>query len=344
MSHGHPVGGFLVQTRLLIGITLSLAVLAGGTLGYYWLEGWDLFDSLYMTIITVTTVGFGEVRPLSPEGRTFTMVLLLVGVGIILYLMTTMTQMVVEGKIREALGRRSVQKHIRSMRGHFIVCGYGRIGSQVAQMLRENGVKTVIVDSSDRIRDRLTEANQEFIFGSATEDECLMAAGIDRARGLVASVSSDADNVFITLTAKGMNPNLMVIARATEPGSELKLKRAGADKVVSPYFIGARRIAQMVIRPTVADFVDLTFHTSDMALRMEELTVGPKAELVGVTLMDSGIRKNLDVIVLAIKKPGGGMVFNPPASTVVEVGDTLVTMGPRQSMNRLGQMADAVED
>lgn len=330
-----------MQARLIIGISLSLAILIGGTVGYCLLEGWSLFDSLYMTIITVTTVGFGEVRPLSPLGRSFTIILLLFGVGIILYLMTTMTQMVVEGKIREALGRRSVQKHIRAMRGHFIICGYGRIGSQVAHMLRENGIQTVIVDSSEKVRSRLTEANQDFIFGSATEDESLMDAGIDRARGLVASVSSDADNVFITLTAKGMNPDLFVIARATEPGSEIKLKRAGADKVVSPYFIGARRIAQMVIRPTVADFVDLTFHSSDMALRMEELKVGPNAELAGVTLMDSGIRKNLDVIVLAVKKANGGMIFNPPAHTVVEAGDTLVTMGPRDSMNKLGQMADS---
>lgn len=330
-----------MQGRVLIGIALTLAIMIGGTLGYHFIEGWSLFESLYMTTITVTTVGFGEIRPLSHVGRILTMALMAFGVGIVLYLITTFSQMVVEGQLRQILGRRNVEKHIRSLRDHFIICGYGRIGSQVAKMLSERGHKTVIVDSSQDMRIRLENSGQDYIFGSATEDESLFKAGIERAKGLVASVSSDADNVFITLTAKGIRPDLFVIARATEPGSELKLKRAGADKVVSPYFIGARRIAQMVIRPTVADFVDLTFHGTDqVALRMEEMKVGPKAELAGVSLMDSGIRHKLDIIVLAVKKTNGGMIFNPPAHTVVEAGDTLVTMGPSESMNKLGDMVD----
>ena len=187
--------------------------------------------------------------PLSETGRVLTLALMIFGVGIVLYLITTFSQMVVEGKLRQILGRRNVEKHIRSLRDHFIICGYGRIGSQVARMLGDNGYKTVIVDNHPDIGRRLENSGQDFFYGSATEDDSLLKAGIERAKGLVATVSSDADNVFITLTAKGMNPDLFVIARATEPGSELKLRRAGADKVVSPYFIGARRIAQMVMRP-----------------------------------------------------------------------------------------------
>ena len=330
-----------IRGRIILGIALSLAIVAGGTLGYHFIEGWSLFESLYMTAITVTTVGFGEIRPLSETGRVLTLALMIFGVGIVLYLITTFSQMVVEGKLRQILGRRNVEKHIRSLRDHFIICGYGRIGSQVARMLGDNGYKTVIVDNHPDIGRRLENSGQDFFYGSATEDDSLLKAGIERAKGLVATVSSDADNVFITLTAKGMNPDLFVIARATEPGSELKLRRAGADKVVSPYFIGARRIAQMVMRPTVADFVDLTFHGTDEALRMEEMKVGPRAELAGVSLMDSGIRHKLDIIVLAVKKTSGGMIFNPPAHTVVEAGDTLVTMGPSSSMNQLNKMVDS---
>lgn len=330
-----------MQGRVFLGIALTLTIMIAGTLGYHFIEGWNFFESLYMTAITVTTVGFGEIRPLSQTGRILTMALMAFGVGIVLYLITALSQMVVEGQLRQILGRRNVEKHIRSLRDHFIICGYGRIGSQVARMLSEKGHQTVIVDNNTDTTRRLENSGQDYIFGSATEDESLLKAGIERAKGLVASVSSDADNVFITLTAKGMNSDLFVIARATEPGSELKLRRAGADKVVSPYFIGARRIAQMVIRPTVADFVDLTFHGTDQeALRMEEMKVGPKAELAGVSLMDSGIRHKLDIIVLAVKKTSGGMIFNPPAHTVVEAGDTLVTMGPSESMNQLSEMVD----
>lgn len=310
-----------------------------GTLGYRWIEDYSWLEAIYMTIITVTTVGFGEVRPLSSAGRVFTMVLMLMGVGTILYLLTTLTQLVVEGKLRQIMGRRSLERAIRSLKDHYIVCGYGRIGALVTEMILDSDREVVVIDNNEEATRRLEDAGIHYVLGSATEDESLLAAGVERARGLIATVSSDADNVYIVLTAKDMRPDIFIIARATEPGSERKLKHAGADKVVSPYFIGARRIAQTVLRPSVADFIDLTFHsTTDQPLRMEELTVGPQTELAGVSLKDSGIRQKLDLIVLAVKKTDGTMRFNPPADTVVEVGDTLIAMGPGSSMSKLAKI------
>ncbi len=330
--------------RLGISIGLVVLILLAGALGYHLIEGWGFLDALYMTVIGVTTVGFGEVHPLGPAGRVFTMVMLFTGVGTVLYILSAMTQTVVEGKLREVMGRRSQLRQIRALKGHYIVCGYGRIGALVTDMLRENGQKVVVVESSEEITRYLEEERVLYVLGSATEDETLFAAGIDRARGLVATVSSDADNVFIVLSAKQIRPDLLVIARATEPGSERKLKRAGADKVVSPYFIGARRIAQTVLRPSVADFIDLTFHSSDIALQMEELKVGRGTELAGLALKDTGIRQKLNLIILAIKKADGAMTFNPGADTVIDAGDTLIALGTRGSMLKLAEMLGHPEE
>ncbi len=328
-----------MKRSIQLGLAFSLGVLAFGTMGFHWLEQYSWLEALYMTVITVTTVGYGEVRPLNDLGRLFAMVLILLGVGTILYILTASTQFMVEGKLRDILGRRSVERAIRSLKDHYIVCGYGRIGALVAEMLLDAGRQVVIIDSDDEVTRRLEQEGFNYVLGSATEDEMLLEAGIERAQGLVATVSSDADNVYIVLTAKDMLPGLFVIARATEPGSERKLRHAGADKVVSPYYIGARRIAQTVIRPSVADFIDLTFHgTTDQPLRMEEMSVGAGAKLVGVSLLDSGLRQKLDLIVLAIKKTDGDMRFNPPADTVVEVGDTLIAMGPAASMSKLAKL------
>ncbi len=320
----------------MVGSILFFGVLIIGTLGFHWIEDWSLLDSLYMTAITVTTVGYGEVNPLSPGGRFFALLIIFTGVGTVFYILTAMTQLVVEGQLRELMGRRHLQRQIRHLKNHYIICGYGRIGALVADMLREQNVDTVVLETSEDITRRLEERGQHYVLGSATEDEGLIAAGIERAAGLVATVSSDADNVFIVLSAKQIMPNLFVIARATELGTERKLKRAGADKVVSPYFIGARRIAQTVIRPSVADFVDLTFHGGDMGLQMEELELGEGAELAGLPLKDTGIRQQFNMIILAVKKANGTMLFNPEADTIIEVGDTLITLGTHDSMKELG--------
>jgi voltage-gated potassium channel len=323
---------------ILLGIFISLSVLVGGSLGYHFIEGWDLWDSLYMTVITVTTVGYGETNPLSHTGRVFTVLLIFTGVGTVFYMITLVTEMVVEGKLHDIMGRRSLERHIRALEGHYIICGYGRIGRLVTQMLLEQGLSVVVVEMHEPTLRRLQEDGILCVEGSATEEEALFHAGIERAKGLVATVSSDADNVYIVLTAKGIRPDLFVIARATKLGSEIKLKRAGADKVVSPYYIGARRIAQTVLRPSVADFVELTYHSTDKSLRMEELRVGPGTELDGVALKDSGIRANLDLIVMAVRTKDGQMMFNPSANTIIHEGDVLVTIGSHDSLVKLDKI------
>jgi voltage-gated potassium channel len=329
-------------SRVLISIFFVLTILVGGTLGYHFIEGWSLVDAFYMTAITVTTVGFGETHPLGPLGRVFTVLLMFTGMGTVFYVITMLTQVVVEGKLRQILGRRTLERHIRELKDHYIICGYGRIGHMVADMLREQSLPIVVIEQHQRAIRRLQENNIPFVEGSATEDEALFHAGIERAKGLVATVSSDADNVYIVLTAKGIKPDLFVIARSTEPGSEIKVKRAGADKVVSPYFIGARRIAQTVLRPSVADFVELTYHSTDKSLRMEELKIGPQTEINQVALKDSGIRAKFDLIILAVRRDDGRMIFNPAADTIISHGDTLVAMGTHESLVGLGQMLDSL--
>ena len=243
--------------RILLGMGLVVAVLVGGAAGYMILEGWSPLDAFYMTAITISTVGYGEILPLGRAGRIFTIVLIYSGVGTFFYILTQLTQAVVEGKVRQLMGRRTLKRDIRSLKDHYIICGYGRIGSLVVNLLKEQGLPLVVLDNSEEVTRHLEDEGTLYVLGSATEDESLIDAGIERAKGLVATVSSDADNVYIVLSARGIRPDLLIIARATEPGTERKLKRAGANKVVSPYFIGARRIAQTVIRPSVADFVEL---------------------------------------------------------------------------------------
>jgi voltage-gated potassium channel len=328
--------------RVLFSIIFVVSTLLGGTLGYHLIEGWTLLDSFYMTAITVTTVGFGETNPLGPAGRVFTVLLMFTGMGTVFYVITMLTQIVVEGKLRQVLGRKTLERHIRSLKDHYIICGYGRIGHMVADMLREQSLPLVVVEQNPKAIKRLEEDNIYYVEGSATEEETLFHAGIERAKGLVATVSSDADNVYIVLTAKGIRPDLFVIARSTEPGSEIKVKRAGADKVVSPYFIGARRIAQTVLRPSVADFVELTYHSTDKSLRMEELKIGPATEINGVALKDSGIRAKFDLIILAVRRGDGHMIFNPAADTIISEGDTLVAMGTHESLVGLGEMLDSL--
>jgi voltage-gated potassium channel len=324
--------------NVLLAITLSLLVLVGGTLGYHIIEGWDLWDSFYMTVITVTTVGYGETNPLGGGGRIFTVILIFTGVGTVLYVITLVTQVVVGGQLQQMMGRRNLERQLRSLEDHYIICGYGRIGQLVTQMLLEQGLPLVVIEKDELTQRRLMEEGIKYVEGSATEDEVLFHAGIEKAKGLVATVSSDADNVYITLTAKGIRPDLFIIARATRLGSEMKLKRAGADKVVSPYYIGARRIAQTVLRPSVADFVELTYHSTDKSLRMEELKVGRGTKLDGVALKDSGIRANLDLIIMAVRTSDGQMMFNPSANTVIHQGDILVAIGAHDSLDKLGKI------
>lgn len=314
--------------RIVTGFLIFLALLFTGTVGYVVLEGCSLLDALYMTVITVTTVGYGEVVPLTPGGRYFTIALIFIGVGFVLYLFTTITETVVEGGLRRILGRKKMEKKLARLKDHYIVCGYGRIGKVICSVLKENKRPFVVIESDPNQIGQIEDQGYLVLQGEAANDDQLIAAGVKRARGLVAVVSSDANNVYITLSAKGLNPDLFILARSSgEDGSEVKLLRAGANKVISPYFIGATRMAHLLVRPTVIDFIDLTVSAGELGLRLEELRVSDQAAFVNKSLMDTGIRKEYDLIVVAIKRNQGEMLFNPGPDTRILEGDILVVLG-----------------
>jgi voltage-gated potassium channel len=309
-----------------------------GSLGYMWVEEWDFFDSLWMTVITLTTVGYSEVRPLTYVGRVYSMALMLFGIGILFYIVTGLAKIIVEGEIRDALGKRKLQRHIQKLHHHYIICGFGRIGEIIARQLRERHIPFVVIENKTESVEGLEELGYDVLVGDATKEEVLLEAGIERAKGLITVVSSDANNVFITLTARSLNPHIFILARAAEPGSEQKLLRAGADRVESPYELGGRKMAQSILRPNVVTFLELAMK-EDVDLSMEEIPVATSSSLVGMALKDSGIRQKLNTIIVSIKRANGDMIFNPSPGTQIEAGDTLIALGVRQSLETLEQMA-----
>lgn len=322
--------------KVLISGFLLICLLMLGTGGYMVIEGSSFLDSMYMTIITITTVGYGEVLPLSEAGKIFTMVLILVGMSFVLYLLGEITQTVVQGGIQRILGRNGMDKKIAELKDHYVVCGFGRIGKVICKSLQENRKQFLIIENDPQEIQKITELGYLVLEGNASEDEALLKAGIKKAKGLIAVVSSDADNVYIVLSARGLNPDLFIMARASgSEGSETKLLRAGADKVISPYYIGACRMAQLLVRPTVVDFVDLTVHGGELGLRLEELSVSERAPFANMALLDSKIRLKYDLIVVAIKRYNGEMQFNPSPQTKILPGDTLVVLGEHENIKAL---------
>jgi len=323
--------------KIVLWAASLLGILLLGSLGFVWLEGWSFFDGLYMTVTTLTTVGYGEVHPLSHTGRIYNMLLILAGMGVMLYIVSSLARVVVEGEIRQALGKRKLLTRIKKLKGHYIICGFGRIGEIIARQLKERGIPLVVVENNPEHVSRLEESGYSFVVGDATREEVLQEAGIERASGLVSVVHSDADNVYITLTARSLKPDLYIVARAEERGAEQKLKRAGADKVESPYEIGGRKMAYAILRPTVTTFMELAM-AEGVDLSMEEVAVEPTSPLIGLALKDSGIRRDLDIIVVAIKRASGEMLYNPTPDTQIEGEDTLVVLGMRQNLEALEKL------
>lgn len=328
-------------------IRFSLAILIGiialGTLGYALIEDWSFFDALYMTVITLATVGFREVHDLSDGGKAFTILLIIFGAGIIAYAVGSLFQFMIEGQLRKILGRKKLEKVIDKLRDHYIVCGYGRIGAYICREFLARPTPFVVVERDETLCERLDKEGILFVRGDATDDETLIKAGILKARGLITAVTSDTSNVYITLTARGLNPHLFILARSGEEGSEKKLQRAGASKVISPYTIGAARMAQAVLRPSVVDFIEIATAGHNLELQLEEISVRPASRLVSKTLISSGIRKELGVIIVGIKKGDGQMVFNPASATVIEAEDILITLGEPAKIQNLERIAGGTD-
>jgi voltage-gated potassium channel len=315
-----------------------VALLVLGTLGYVFIEGWDFFDSLYMTVTTLTTVGYGEIHPMDRAGRAYTMVLILAGVGVMLYIVGALARVVVEGEIQEALGKRKIRRHVQKLKDHYIICGFGRLGGIIARQLAHAKIPLVVVENNPEVIAKLEAQGYDFVAGDATREEVLMEAGIERAKGLVAVLHSDAGNVYIVLTARSLNPKLHIVARGEDPAAHQKLLRAGADQVESPYEMGGRKMAHSILRPTVVTFMELAMQDG-VEWSMEEIAVSDRSPLVGVPIIETGIRKDLDLIVVAIKRGDGTLLFNPTPQTTLKGGDTLIAVGMRHNLEKLEEVA-----
>jgi voltage-gated potassium channel len=321
--------------KIIKGLFILLVILLIGSVGYMVIEKWEFLDALYMTVITITTVGFGEVRQVTRLGRIFTIFIIFFGIGIIAYILGMVAQAMVDLQVRSIIGRRKLGLKIRSIKNHYIICGYGRIGKTITRELKANEMPMVVIDNDPEEKLTLENEQTPYIIDDATSEEVLLEAGVERARGLVSVVASDADNLFITITARGLKPDLFILARADEEHTEKKLLRAGANKVVMPYLIGGQKMAQTLIRPAVTDFIEVTFGDKDIGLKMEELIVSEKSRLNGATLIDSGIRQDMDVIIVAIRTREGEMRFNPSSKTRIEAGDTLISLGKSDDLDQL---------
>jgi voltage-gated potassium channel len=326
------------RDRLLISLSGLALTLLAGTVGYHWLEGMTAFESLYMTVITIATVGFSELKPLSDAGRVLTMGLIALGVTIGGYMISMLMQIIVQGELVKALGRRKVERKIAELRDHIIICGFGRIGQIIGQELCRDNIGFIVIDEKPEAIAKAEMAGYLALQMDATTEEALVRAGILQARGLVTSVQSDADNVFITLTARGLRPDIYILSRASELKNEEKLRRAGASLVVSPYLIGGRRMAQVLKRPTVVDFIDIATTDSRLGLMIEEARVGPTSPLIGKNLVQSNLRRDYGVIIAAIKRASSEMIFNPTPSETLSSGDVIVVLGKREDLKRMADV------
>jgi voltage-gated potassium channel len=326
------------KIHFTLSIILTVGLVLVGTCGYMFIEGWAFDDAFYMTIITLATVGYGEVHQISDAGRIFTIILIVSGVGYFMYVVGLIVQFLVEDRIRVILGRRKLDKRIAKLKNHYIVCGYGRIGRVLVHYLTERYLNVVVIEKNADRRAAMDEDGVLYLVGEATDESLLLRAGIRSAKGLITAVATDADNVFLTLIAKQLNPDLFIVARAIQNTAKRTLQAAGAAKVISPYDLGARRMAHAILRPTVIKFLELAFTDESTDVVMEEIRVRPSSHLLNVALKDSGIRQQLDLIILTIKKADGTLIFNPKADTRIETDDTLVVVGKAKSVNRLEQM------
>ena len=316
------------RNRVIWAILLSLSVVVFGTGGYYFLEGWSLTDSLYMTIITMTTVGYGETYPLNQDGRMFTVILIVMSVGIVGYVFSTITSFIVSGEIREAIRGRRMDKHIEHLKDHIILCGLGGIGQHIAEDFLRTGTDFVIVEQDEERLDEFTDQDGLlYLKEDAAQDETLLAAGIKRARGLVTTLGEDKDNVFVTLCARSLNPNLYIVARLVEEQNEVHLRKAGANRIVSPDAIGGTRMASIVLRPSVVEFWDEMARVTGETLRLEEIVVEDYPMLANHTLGEVNVRKRTGALVLAIKSKAFGYQFNPGAGTMLQAEDVLIVVG-----------------
>jgi voltage-gated potassium channel len=322
--------------HLVLSLLLTLFITIVGTTGYMLIEGWNLLDSIYMTVTTIATVGYGEIHEVSNYGRIFTILLIFFGVGFCLYVAGAMVQFMVEGRIRAVLGRRRLDKKIGRLKNHHIICGYGRIGRVLCKNLYgKKDFDLVVMENNKELIRVMEEDGVLYLHGDAIDEENLIKAGIKTAKGLVAVLATDAENVFLVLTARQLNPNLYITARASRNETKAKFFAAGANNVVSPYEIGAISMAQRILKPTITSFLDLAFAENSKDIKMEEIPVSSSSSMINIMLKDTGIRQKFNLIIIAIKKMDGSMLFNPSFETKIEAGDTVIAVGEDSNLQKL---------
>ena len=317
---------------------MLFVVVIVGTIGYRLIESWSFLDSLYMVIITLFTVGFQEVHALSPLGKLFTIVIIVAGVGVAVYAGTQLVEIIIEGEILGYSRRKKMDKKIKDMKNHYIICGYGRTGHQVGAEFDAARVPYVVVDRKQGIEEQLGPRNIPYIVGDITSDENLIKAGIKAARGLITTADSDVANLYVTLSARVLNPNLYIVARASEIETENKLVMAGANRVIAPYYISGKRMAALATRPVTSDFLDMVMHGESLEFSLNEMTIPDNSPLINKTISEAEIRHKSGALVLAIRRADGTFDLQPDSSSPIAKGDTFVVIGTQEQAVELDKM------
>jgi voltage-gated potassium channel len=325
------------RNRFILIAGALLIIQAGGTLGFILIDHYPVFDAFYMTLITISTVGYGEIHPLSHAGRIFNSFLIFFGVTIMLLAVGGMTQAIIELELNQYFGKRRIKKMIDLLQNHYIVCGFGRVGRGAALELQRAGVPFLVVDRNDERVELAMKLGMLGVLADATDDQTLSDAGVLKAKGLIAALQTDADNLFVILSAKALNPTLQVSALIGSGQSEKKMRLAGADHVFAPYDMTGNRMAQVMLKPHVSQFIDFTTKGIGLDVGIEQVRVPATTGAASKTLHQMQIRRDLGVIILAIRKSDGRMLFNPPAEAELESGDYLIAMGEAANLHKLEQ-------
>lgn len=317
-----------------MGLAIVFTLLVG-SVGFIVIEHYPPFDAFYMTLITIATVGYSEIHPLSTAGRVFNSVLIFFGVSLLFLAIGLISQAVIKLELGEYFGKRRTKRMIDKLKNHYVVCGYGRVGKGAAWELQQAGAPFIVVDRDPEKVEAAMRTGMLAVAADSTLDQTLLDIGISRARGLIAALATDADNLFLILSAKTLNPKLKVAARAGEEEAEAKLRRAGADTVFAPYTNAGHRLAQSLIRPHVSQFLDFTTKSMGLDVIIEQIRVAEGGEFASTSLKQMQIRRDTGVIVLAIRRASGEMVFNPPAEAVIQGGDHIIVMGEQEDLRKL---------